>query len=174
MSDPWPRHRADPGSQILGRAHFLAELCQVVASNTELQPILDWIVQKTTGLLAADEGSIKLLGADTGPPTAKTLIRKHRPGLDSGSWQLADRDQRDGLPACTRASALASPDLLDDDRFPGSAQAQSRVRSVLAVPLRGGQPHHRHAGGHQPHRPGGSGPTTRSSCSRSSPPTRPA
>src|SRR5205814_9098555 len=33
---------------------FMYELCQVVASNSELQPILDWIAQKTTGMFQAD------------------------------------------------------------------------------------------------------------------------
>jgi hypothetical protein len=70
-----------PGDEI----GFLAELCQVVASNTELRPILDWIVQKTTSRFGADEGSIKLAGVEPGQATAHTLIRKHQPGLDSGS-----------------------------------------------------------------------------------------
>src|SRR5256885_16893068 len=82
-----PEYGAMPPRNLQSELTFLAELCQVVASNTELRPILDWIVQKTTGLLSADEGSIKLSGPDTGPPTAKTLIRKHQPGLDSGSWE---------------------------------------------------------------------------------------
>lgn len=114
---------------------FLAELCRVVASNTELRPILDWIVQRTTSRLGADEGSIKLLGADSGPPTARTLIRKHQPGLDSGSWESP-------ITMCVmgymqlKNEGLASPDLLDDDRFPSLRRSQSRVRAVLAVPLR--------------------------------------
>ena len=114
---------------------FLAELCHVVASNTELRPILDWIVQKTTGLLSADEGSIKLSGPDTGPPTAKTLIRKHQPGLDSGSWESPVAMSVMGY-LVLKGGALASPDLLDDDRFPALRRTQSRVRAVLAVPLR--------------------------------------
>jgi sigma-B regulation protein RsbU (phosphoserine phosphatase) len=114
---------------------FLFELCQVVASNTELRPILDWIVQKTTSLLNADEGSIKLLSPDSGAPTAKTLVRKHSPGLDSGSWELPIGTSVMGY-LLTKNEALASPDLLDDERFRGLRGAQSRVRAVLAVPLR--------------------------------------
>jgi phosphoserine phosphatase RsbU/P len=114
---------------------FVAELCGVVASNTELRPILDWIVQGTTARLGADEGSIKLIGPESGPPTARTLIRKHQPGLDSGSWESP-------VTMCVmgylqvKGEGFASPDLLDDDRFPALRKSQSRVRAVLAVPLR--------------------------------------
>jgi sigma-B regulation protein RsbU (phosphoserine phosphatase) len=115
--------------------NFVAELCHVVASNTELRPILDWIVQKTTGLLAADEGSIKLSVPETGPPTAKTLIRKHQPGLDSGSWESPVVMSVMGY-LLVKGEALVSPDLLDDARFPALRRTASRVRAVLAVPLR--------------------------------------
>jgi sigma-B regulation protein RsbU (phosphoserine phosphatase) len=115
--------------------NFLSELCTVVASNTELRPILDWIVQKTTGLLSADEGSIKLLGAEAGPPTAKTLVRKHQPGLDSGSWELPIATTVMGY-LLLKGDALISPDLLDDPRFTGIRGSTSRVRAVMAVPLR--------------------------------------
>jgi serine phosphatase RsbU (regulator of sigma subunit) len=117
--------------------NFLAELSQVVASNIELKPILDWIVQKTTGLLRADEGSIKLLGPDVAMPTAKTIVRKQTPGLDSGSWELPIATSVMGF-LLHKGEALVSTDLLDDDRFPGLRRAQSRVRAVLAVPLRVG------------------------------------
>jgi phosphoserine phosphatase RsbU/P len=136
MSDPSPTVAAPTHQQILqAELTFLAELCQVVASNTELRPILDWIVQKTTGLLSADEGSIKLSGPDTGPPTAKTLIRKHQPGLDSGSWESPVVMSVMGY-LMVKGGALASPDLLDDDRFPALRRTRSRVRAVLAVPLK--------------------------------------
>jgi sigma-B regulation protein RsbU (phosphoserine phosphatase) len=136
MSDTSPGVAAPTHHQILqAELTFLAELCQVVASNTELRPILDWIVQKTTGLLSADEGSIKLSGPDTGPPTAKTLIRKHQPGLDSGSWESPVVMSVMGY-LMVKGGELASPDLLDDDRFPALRRTQSRVRAVLAVPLK--------------------------------------
>ncbi|MEK7331387.1 MAG: GAF domain-containing SpoIIE family protein phosphatase [Candidatus Eisenbacteria bacterium] len=136
MSDPSPPVAAPTQQQILqSELTFLAELCQVVASNTELRPILDWIVQKTTGLLSADEGSIKLSGPDTGPPTAKTLIRKHQPGLDSGSWESPVVMSVMGY-LMVKGGEFASPDLLDDDRFPALRRIQSRVRAVLAVPLK--------------------------------------
>ena len=115
--------------------NFLSELCTVTASSTELRPILDWIVQKTTSMFAADEGSIKLSGPETGPPTAKTLIRKHQPGLDSGSWETPVVMSVMGY-LMVKNEGLASKDLLDDDRFPALRRTQSRVRAVLAVPLR--------------------------------------
>lgn len=135
MSQPLdlPASPASGGSR--DELEFVAELSHVVASNTELRPILDWIVQSTTARLGADEGSIKLPGPDTGPPTARTLIRKHQPGLDSGSWESP-------VTMCVmgylqvKGEGFASPDLLDDDRFPALRRAQSRVRAVLAVPLK--------------------------------------
>src|SRR5881409_2480564 len=72
--------------RLMAELEFLNELCGVVASSTELQPILDWIVQKTTSMFKADEGSIRLLGPDVMTPTLKTLIRKEAPGISSGSW----------------------------------------------------------------------------------------
>ena len=116
---------------------FVAELCHVVASNTELRPILDWIVQKATSRLSTDEGSIRLSGPDTGSPTQKTLIRKHQPGLDSGSWESPVAISVMGY-LMVKGEALATPDLLEDDRFPALRRTQSRVRAVLAVPLRVG------------------------------------
>jgi hypothetical protein len=48
---------------------FLLELCEVVASSSDLQVVLDWMVSKTTAMLSADEGSIRLLGREqAGPP----------------------------------------------------------------------------------------------------------
>lgn len=116
--------------------NFLVELSQVVASSTELKPILDWIVQKTTSLLSTDDGSIKLLGPDS-TPTARTIVRKQAHGVDSGSWELPIATSVMGF-LLHRGGALASPDLLEDDRFPGLRRTQSRVRAVLAVPLRVG------------------------------------
>jgi sigma-B regulation protein RsbU (phosphoserine phosphatase) len=130
-----PPSNGQPLRNLQSEIDFLSELCAVVASNTELRPILDWIVMKTTGLLSADEGSIKLLGGDAGPPTAKTLVRKHQPGLDSGSWELPIATSVMGY-LLHKGEALISPDLLDDDRFPGIRRTTSRVRSVMAVPLK--------------------------------------
>ena len=135
---PQPATIPDPPARSGDRPEldFITELCHVLASNSELKPILDWIVQKATSRLSTDEGSIRLTGPDTSS-TAKTMIRKEKPGLHSGSW--------DSLVAVsvmghlfTRGEALASPDLLEDDRFPALRGTQGRVRAVLAVPLRVG------------------------------------
>ncbi|MBI3539538.1 MAG: SpoIIE family protein phosphatase [Candidatus Eisenbacteria bacterium] len=91
-------------------------------------------MQKTTGLLSADEGSIKLLGVDGGA-TAKTLVRKHQPGLDSGSWELPIVTTVMGY-LLHKGEPLISSDLLDDERFSGIRRIVSRVRAVMAVPLK--------------------------------------
>ena len=44
----------DP-QRLMAVLQFLTELGQAVASNTELQPILDWIVAKTTAMLEAEK-----------------------------------------------------------------------------------------------------------------------
>lgn len=125
-----------PNPQRLGtELEFLTELCGVVASSTELKPILDWIVHKTTGLLGADEGSIKLLDDQVKTTTPLTIVRWQTPGMESGSWPQAITSSVMGY-LIHRGEALASPDLLHDERFPGLRGSTTRVRAVLAVPLR--------------------------------------
>jgi sigma-B regulation protein RsbU (phosphoserine phosphatase) len=114
---------------------FMYELCQVVASHSELQPILDWIVQKTTTMLSADEGSIRLLSPDFATPTLKTLIRTEGPGLQSGSWPAGIAMNVMGF-LMAKGQPLATPDLLDDPQFPSLKNQQTRIRAVLAVPLK--------------------------------------
>src|SRR5436190_927489 len=75
--------------RLMAELEFLNELCRVVASNTELQPILDWIVQKTTAMFRADEGSIRLLGPESQGSALVTLIRKETAGTSAGSWPPA-------------------------------------------------------------------------------------
>ena len=89
----------------------------------------------TTTMFSADEGSIRLLGPDVATPTLKTLIRKESPGIQSGSWPAAIGMNVMGF-LMTRGEPLATADLLDDPRFPGLRNADTRIRSVLAVPLR--------------------------------------
>ena len=120
--------------RLMDELQFLSELCQVVAAKSELQPILDWIVHKTTLMLRADEGSIKLLGAEQGSAVAKTLIRRQSSGIESGSWPAPVSTSVMGY-LMHKGEPLASPDLLADERFPGLAGFPSRVRSALAVPL---------------------------------------
>ena len=110
--------------------HFLAELGEVVASSTQLQPILDWVVLKTTGMLQADEGCLRLIEAD--PGTSQTIIRK---SLASGSWPRSVAMCVTGY-LLHRDGHLATPDLLADDRFPGLRGCETCVRALLAVPLR--------------------------------------
>ena len=77
---------APDAQRLQTELQFVMELAEVVASNSELQPILDWVVQKTTSLLSADEGSIKLLAPEMAEPSVRTIIRRENPGLTSGSW----------------------------------------------------------------------------------------
>jgi phosphoserine phosphatase RsbU/P len=114
---------------------FLAELTQVVVSHTELQPILDWMVEKTSAMVSADEGSIRLLGPEMMSAAPMTMVRKARAGLESGSWEPPVSMSVMGY-LLTKGETLTSPDLLADSRFPGLKNVTSRVRSVLAAPLR--------------------------------------
>src|SRR5438477_2136864 len=116
---------------------FMYELCQVVASNSELNPILDWIVLKTTSMFEADEGSIRLLTEEATAPTAFTLVRKERPGIQSGSWPVAVSNNVLGF-MIARGGPLATADLADDPRFPELRRVETPLRSVLAVPLKVG------------------------------------
>jgi len=124
----------DP-QRLMAVLQFLQELGQVVASNTELQPILDWIVAKTTAMFDAEEGSIRLLEPHGDSPTAKTIVRKQTAGIVSGSWPPAVAMSVMGY-LLHRGDHVASPDLLQDARFPGLRGIDTRVRSVLAVPLK--------------------------------------
>jgi len=112
--------------------HFLAELGAVVASSTRLQPILDWVVLKTTGMLHADEGCLRLIEAD--PTTSHTIIRPKSQQLASGSWPPAVAMCVTGL-LLHRGGHVATSDLLTDGRFPGLSGLDTRVRALLAVPL---------------------------------------
>ena len=114
---------------------FLGQLTQVMVSNTQLQPILDWIVEKTSAMVSADEGSIKLLGPEMMAAAPMTIVRKPRPGLESGSWEPPVSMSVMGF-LLTKGETLSSPDLLTDPRFPGLKMVKSRVRAVLAAPLR--------------------------------------
>ena len=119
--------------RLMATLGFITELSQVVASNTELKPILDWIVQKTTGMLRADEGSIKLRGPDQNEqPSAKTFISKRS---EPGSWPPPVSMSVMGY-LLQRGEPLATVDLLDDPRFAGLKGYDCRVRAVLAVPLK--------------------------------------
>ncbi|TFG86704.1 MAG: hypothetical protein E4H17_03970, partial [Gemmatimonadales bacterium] len=91
--------------------HFLAELGAVVASSTQLQPILDWVVLKTTGMLQADEGCLRLIETDS--TTSQTIIRPKSHQTASGSWPPAVAMCVTGY-LLHRGGHLATSDLLAD------------------------------------------------------------
>ncbi len=135
MTVPPSSSAATDLSRMQAEMQFITELCTVVAGNSELQPILDWIAQKTTILLNAEECSIKLLGVDQ--LSTHTIIfdsRRVGPEAGSTSWPGPLRTSVMGFLMVNRAE-LATPDILADPRFPGLRAVQSSIRALLAVPL---------------------------------------
>ena len=132
MSQPTVTARPS-AERLMDELQFLSELCSVVAAKSDLQPILDWIVNKTTLLLNADEGSIKLHVPDPGQPW-KTMVRRQSAGTESGSWPAPVSMSVIGY-LMHHGTPLLSPDLVADDRFPGLRGTPTRIRSVLALPL---------------------------------------
>jgi sigma-B regulation protein RsbU (phosphoserine phosphatase) len=124
----------DP-QRLMAVLQFLAELGQLVASNTELQPILDWIVSKTTSMFNADEGSIRLIDPAADAPTGGTYVKKFASEQGSGSWPRVVATSVIGY-LLHGDDHLASTDLANDPRFAGLRNVESRVRSILAAPLR--------------------------------------
>lgn len=133
MQEPATPPTADVG-RLQTEMEFISELCTVVAGNSDLQPILDWIVSKTSALLDADECSIRLVGMDTSAP--HTLIVDHRTGHEAGasSWPLAVKASVMGFLMAHRTE-LATPDIADDPRFAGLRGRPTPVRAMLAAPL---------------------------------------
>jgi len=69
--------------------HFLAEFLERVASATELQPVLDWMVERTTSMFGAEEGCLRLLETRGGAPDdglPRTRVVSGRT-VGSGSWR---------------------------------------------------------------------------------------
>ncbi len=131
---PPPPFRPDSPPQ--DELEFISELCAVVAEKSELQPILDWLVTKSTGLLGAEECSIKLLPSGGG--VAQTLILdSRRSGIEAGSttWPPALKATVMGF-LMSQPNELASADLAVDPRFPALKNMQGPVRSLLAQPLK--------------------------------------
>lgn len=122
-----------PDPRLLAAAlQLLVELGAVVASTTQLTPILEAVVQKTTALLGADEGSIKLMdAAETG---ARTVVRTRVHDLGYNSWPQPITMSVMGY-LLARRRPVATPDLLDDPEFGGLRGLESHVRATLAVPL---------------------------------------
>jgi sigma-B regulation protein RsbU (phosphoserine phosphatase) len=135
MTTSVPPGQQQPDPQLLTQAlQLLAEVGAVVASTTELRPVLEVLVNRATRLLGADEGSIKVLGADPGGP-ARTFFRAmDDPRHAVGSWPPAVSMSVMGY-LMARKKPLATPDLLNDADFSGLRGANTHVRAVLAVPL---------------------------------------
>jgi phosphoserine phosphatase RsbU/P len=115
---------------------FITELCSVVAEQAELQPILDWLVHKTTRLLGTEECSIKLVTA--GSDVAKTIMfDNRRAGFEAGisTWSPMVKTIVMGF-LMSQSGELASSDLLADPRFPVLKSQQSPIRALLALPLK--------------------------------------
>lgn len=115
---------------------FITELCEVVAEQAELQPILDWLVRKTTRLLGTEECSIKLVTA--GSDVAKTIMfDNRRAGLEAGisTWSPMVKTIVMGF-LMSQQGELATPDLLADPRFPALKNQQTPIRALLALPLK--------------------------------------
>src|SRR5262245_45243693 len=125
-----------PDALPQGELEFITELCAVVAEQSELQPILDWLVHKSTRLMGADECSIKLLTA--GGDTAKTMVfDSRRSGIEAGSrsWAPALKASVMGF-LMSHPGELATPDVNADPRFPGLKSLQTPVKALLALPLK--------------------------------------
>jgi sigma-B regulation protein RsbU (phosphoserine phosphatase) len=135
MSDPG-RTAEGPGAQrLMSEMQFLSELCQVVAGQSDLQTILDWIVQRTTLLFRADAGSIKLLGPDPGLPMAQTIVSTRKSAeLQSGSWPREYSISVMGH-LMIHPQTLATPDITADPRFQALRGSAAPIRAVLAAPL---------------------------------------
>ena len=135
MTQP-PASPSTPDALPRGELEFITELCSVVAEQSELQPILDWLVHRSTRLLGADECTIKLLTA--GGNTAQTItFDSRRSGIEAGSrsWAPAVKASVMGY-LLSQPGELASPDLLADARFPGLRSQKTPVRALLALPLK--------------------------------------
>src|SRR5262249_55435686 len=131
-----PASTPDP-QRLMDTLQFVTELAQMTASSTELQPILDWIVERTTVMLGADEGCLRL-ATPTDPGGRTQAIKRD---LGSGSWPTAVAVSVMGY-VPFREPHLATPDLLQDTRFPslrlkGDAGDEkiARFRSMLAMPM---------------------------------------
>ncbi len=133
-----PGTSAAPDAQrLMDTLQFVTELAQMTASSLELQPILDWIVERTTVMLGSDEGCLRL-ATPTDPGGRTQAIKRD---LGSGSWPTAVAVSVMGY-VPFREPYLATPDLLQDTRFPSlrlkgdaSDEKIARFRSMLAMPL---------------------------------------
>ncbi len=134
MTQMPPNPTGDPAPQ--GELEFISELCSVVAEQAELQPILDWLVHKTTRLLGTEECSIKLI--TTSGEVARTIMfDNRRAGLEAGTstWSPIVKTMVMGF-LMSQPGELATPDLVADARFPALKSQQTPIRALLALPLK--------------------------------------
>lgn len=126
---------ADTGSHQ-SDIEFISELCSVVAEQAELQPILDWLVQKTTRVLNAEECTIKLMSS-AGDTANTIMFDNRRAGLEAGgrTWSPIVKAMVVGFLAATPGE-LATSDLIADPRFPALMNQQTPIRAMLALPLK--------------------------------------
>jgi sigma-B regulation protein RsbU (phosphoserine phosphatase) len=125
--------RPDP-TQLSAALELLADVSAVVASTTELRPVLEVLVRRVTALLGADEGSIKVRGAEPSGPVHTMFRPIDDKRLAVGSWPPAITMSVMGY-LLARRKPLATPDLIDDPEFSGLRGLETHVRAVLAVPL---------------------------------------
>jgi sigma-B regulation protein RsbU (phosphoserine phosphatase) len=112
---------------------FISDLCHVLAEQTELQPILDWLVKKSTQMLGSDECSIKLVRAEAVSPY--TVVTKPRfPESGTQSWPTMLKESVIGF--LHRHGELATPDIENDPRFPSLGGLRLTVRALAAVTLK--------------------------------------
>jgi len=124
------------GERLRAELDFITELCKIVASNSELQPILDAIVKKTTTMFRAEEGSIRLAKKDEDAVVNLETIERYRlDGIESGSWPTDIARNVMGY-LTYKGEPCASADLVDDTRFSSLRGIDTRIRSMLAVPLK--------------------------------------
>src|SRR5262249_10920686 len=102
--------------------------------QSELQPILEWIVRRSVQLLGVDECSIKII-VDEGP--VRTVGLGQSPRLEAGaaSWPRALKDTVMGF-LHTQSTELATRGLIVDPGFPSLHSTESPARALLAVPLK--------------------------------------
>ena len=132
MSEPFSPTISDL-QRMQNELQFLSELARVMASTTELQPILDWIVGKTVSLVEAEEGSIRMTVDPLANTTRTVIMKPASKEIASGSWPRHVSMSVMGFLSSGRS--LVTPDLHDDDRFAGLRGEPTRIRACLAVPL---------------------------------------
>jgi sigma-B regulation protein RsbU (phosphoserine phosphatase) len=120
---------------LAARFDFISDLCTVLAEQRELQPILDWLVTRSTQMLGSDECSIKLVVPETA--STSTRISKRRPDLPEAGTQSWPRMLKESVIGfLLKDGELTTSDIETDPRFAGSRGQSMPVRALAAVPLK--------------------------------------